>query len=278
MEELIGGETEGGTPHGSRTQSKRRRGSDGERSGDDSGTRAAHGRPLGRRLAVAAEDRPLGGDPFLAVIFGFPLYWMVTMSFKPQDEWNPPGKIYLGPPATRRSTNYTDILGHPAADERSSSAPFFVRRLPYDQEQPHRRRPAARCSRCSSGSSRPTGSGASGPAAACCRSRSSSCACSRRSRSSSRCCSCSPYLGLWDTSGGLVIVYGAVTFPFVVWLMRSFFQEVPREIGGGGDRRRLHPVGRVLQGGAAAGEGRPRRDGAVRLHPQLVGLPDRARA
>jgi multiple sugar transport system permease protein len=38
------------------------------------------------------------------------------------------------------------------------------------------------------------------------------------------------YLGLWDTIPGLVIIYGAVTFPFVVWLMRSFFQEVPREV------------------------------------------------
>ena len=38
------------------------------------------------------------------------------------------------------------------------------------------------------------------------------------------------YLGLWDTLQGLIILYAAVTFPFVVWLMRSFFQEVPREI------------------------------------------------
>ena len=38
------------------------------------------------------------------------------------------------------------------------------------------------------------------------------------------------YLGLWDTLEGLVILYAAVTFPFVVWLMRSFFQEVPREV------------------------------------------------
>jgi multiple sugar transport system permease protein len=38
------------------------------------------------------------------------------------------------------------------------------------------------------------------------------------------------YLHLWNTLQGLVIIYGAVTFPFVVWLMRSFFQDVPREI------------------------------------------------
>jgi multiple sugar transport system permease protein len=38
------------------------------------------------------------------------------------------------------------------------------------------------------------------------------------------------YLHLWNTLEGLIIIYGAVTFPFVVWLMRSFFQDVPREI------------------------------------------------
>ena len=35
---------------------------------------------------------------------------------------------------------------------------------------------------------------------------------------------------LGHARGALIILYGAVTFPFVVWLMRSFFQEVPREI------------------------------------------------
>lgn len=35
---------------------------------------------------------------------------------------------------------------------------------------------------------------------------------------------------LVDTWYGLVIIYGVVTFPFVVWLMRSFFDDVPREL------------------------------------------------
>jgi multiple sugar transport system permease protein len=35
---------------------------------------------------------------------------------------------------------------------------------------------------------------------------------------------------IWNTLLGLIVLYGAVTFPFVVWLLRSFFQEVPREI------------------------------------------------
>lgn len=37
-------------------------------------------------------------------------------------------------------------------------------------------------------------------------------------------------LRLVDTWYGLSIVYGVVTFPFVVWLMKSFFDEVPREL------------------------------------------------
>jgi ABC-type glycerol-3-phosphate transport system permease component len=37
-------------------------------------------------------------------------------------------------------------------------------------------------------------------------------------------------LHLVDTWYGLSIVYGVVTFPFVVWLMKSFFDEVPREL------------------------------------------------
>lgn len=45
-----------------------------------------------------------------------------------------------------------------------------------------------------------------------------------------------PVMFMWsafrmiDTWYGLVIVYGVVTFPFVVWLMKSFFDEVPREL------------------------------------------------
>jgi multiple sugar transport system permease protein len=37
-------------------------------------------------------------------------------------------------------------------------------------------------------------------------------------------------LRMVDTWYGLVIIYGVVTFAFVVWLMKSFFDEVPREL------------------------------------------------
>src|SRR5205823_4508126 len=46
----------------------------------------------------------------MAGTFGFPLYWTVTMSFKPQEEWNPPGKVFWFPHHPTVS-NFTDILG-----------------------------------------------------------------------------------------------------------------------------------------------------------------------
>jgi multiple sugar transport system permease protein len=174
--------------------------------------------------------RPLGrwaGILLLGALFAFPLYWTVTMSFKPVDEWNPPGKVYWFPDKPTVS-NYTDILGIEGVSNvfftgRSRSALSFIynsliaaglgtllalavgvfaaygiarfraggRMLPFQILQLRMFPPIAIII---------------------------------------------PllfmwvYLGLWDTLQGLVILYAAVTFPFVVWLMRSFFQEVPREV------------------------------------------------
>jgi multiple sugar transport system permease protein len=163
----------------------------------------------------------------MAGTFGFPLYWTVTMSFKPQDEWNPPGKVFWYPHQPTVS-NFTDILGiaHESSiffsgRSRSALTPIYHsliaagggtalallvgifaaygiarfraggRLLPFQILQLRMFPPIAIII---------------------------------------------PllfmwvYLDLWDTLQGLVILYAAVTFPFVVWLMRSFFQEVPREI------------------------------------------------
>ena len=38
------------------------------------------------------------------------------------------------------------------------------------------------------------------------------------------------YLGLIDTWYGLALVYGIVTMPFAFWLMKTFFDDMPREI------------------------------------------------
>ncbi|MFN8187160.1 MAG: carbohydrate ABC transporter permease [Gaiellales bacterium] len=164
----------------------------------------------------------------IGLLFAFPLYWTVTMSFKPLAEWNPPGKVYWFP-ENPTLENYQKVLGvgggkrSPFATERSRSAIGYLKNsavvsvggtllalvigiftaygiarfraggkmLPFQILQLRMFPPIAIII---------------------------------------------PLLfmfveiGIWNTWGGLIILYGAVTFPFVVWLMRSFFQEVPREI------------------------------------------------
>jgi multiple sugar transport system permease protein len=38
-------------------------------------------------------------------------------------------------------------------------------------------------------------------------------------------------VGLLDNRLGLILIYGALNVPFVIWLMRSFFEEIPRDLG-----------------------------------------------
>ena len=38
------------------------------------------------------------------------------------------------------------------------------------------------------------------------------------------------FLGLIDTWYGLALVYGIVTMPFAFWLMKTFFDDMPRDI------------------------------------------------
>lgn len=163
----------------------------------------------------------------LAGTFGFPLYWTVTMSFKPVQEWNPPGKVYWFPDKATVS-NYTDILGI-----QGPSSVFFTGRsrsaLPYIE----RSLIAAGFGTllalvvgvfAAYGIARFRAGGRLLPFQIL------------QLRMFPPIAIIIPllfmwvYLDLWDTLQGLVILYGAVTFPFVVWLMRSFFQEVPREI------------------------------------------------
>jgi multiple sugar transport system permease protein len=163
----------------------------------------------------------------LAVVFGFPLYWTVTMSFKPLDEWNPPGKVYWYPHNPTVS-NYTDILGIQGptsgffSDRSRSALPYIKNSLIAAS--------AGTVLALVVGIFAAYGIG--------------------RFRAGGRLLPFQilqlrmfppiaiiipllfmwVYLDLWDTLEGLVILYAAVTFPFVVWLMRSFFQEVPREV------------------------------------------------
>lgn len=181
-------------------------------------------KPAGRIVAVV-----LAG-----ALFAFPLYWVVTMSFKPLPEWNPPGKTFWWPDEPTLE-NYEKIIGISSGEKsvfatarsRSAIEPLVNsilasvggtilalvvgiftaygiarfraggRMLPFQILQLRMFPPIAIII---------------------------------------------PLLfmyveiGLWNKEYfgwlnlGLIILYGAVTFPFVVWLMRSFFQEVPREI------------------------------------------------
>jgi multiple sugar transport system permease protein len=175
-------------------------------------------RPAGRILAIV----------FLGLLFAFPLYWTVTMSFKPRPEWNPPGKVYWWPDNPTIS-NYTNILGL----QEQGSGVFATQR-----------------SRSAIGplkNSLITATAGTGLALIIGIFTAYGIA---RFRAGGRTL---PFqilqlrmfppiaiiipllfmwveVGLWNTYAGLVILYGAVTFPFVVWLLRSFFQEVPREI------------------------------------------------
>ncbi len=37
-------------------------------------------------------------------------------------------------------------------------------------------------------------------------------------------------IGLYNTHGGLIFAYQLITLPFTIWMLRSFFQEIPTEI------------------------------------------------
>jgi multiple sugar transport system permease protein len=37
-------------------------------------------------------------------------------------------------------------------------------------------------------------------------------------------------VGLYDTYIGLILIYQLITFPLMVWMMRSFFEDVPKEL------------------------------------------------
>jgi multiple sugar transport system permease protein len=165
----------------------------------------------------------------LAAIFGFPLYWVVTMSFKPQAEWNPPGKVFWFPdqPTIQNYEKILDIGG-------GEGASIF----------------ATQRSRSALGPLKNSAIAAVGGTILALAVGIFTAYGIARFRAGGRML---PFqilqlrmfppiaiiipllfmfveIGLWNTHWALIILYGAVTFPFVVWLMRSFFQEVPREI------------------------------------------------
>ncbi len=182
-------------------------------------TRTSALRPAGRVIAVLV----------IGAFFLFPLYWTVTMAFKPQDEWAPiSGKIFWAP-AHWTLNNLTESLGITQPESR------FFGSAPIDASQPFIHSLVASLGGtlmamligvfAAYGIARFRAGGKMLPFQIL------------QLRMFPPIVILIPilimftYLNLVDTYWGLILVYGAVTFPFVVWLMRSFFQEVPKEIG-----------------------------------------------
>jgi multiple sugar transport system permease protein len=182
----------------------------------------------GRATALRPAGRVLGIG-VIGLFFLFPLYWLVTMAFKPQDEWSPvSGKIYWLP-GHWTLDNFGQALGITTPNTQFFSA------APVDASRPivHSLIAAGGGTLlalvigvfAAYGIARFRAGGKALPFQIL------------QLRMFPPIVVIIPllimfaYLGLVDTYWALILVYGAVTFPFVVWLMRSFFQEVPREIG-----------------------------------------------
>ena len=168
------------------------------------------------------------GIAILGAGFVFPLYWMVTMSFKPQDEWNPVGRTIWFPEHPTLD-NYKNVLGL------GSESSVFFQASSTDASTAILHSAIAAGGGtilalvvgviAAYGIARFRAGGALLPFQIL------------QLRMFPPVAIIIPllimlaYLKLFDTYWGLWLVYAAVTFPFVVWLMRSFFQELPREIG-----------------------------------------------
>jgi len=168
-----------------------------------------------------------------AALFAFPLYWTVTMSFKPLPEWNPPGKVFWVPDEPTLD-NYRSIFGiQTGGGGDSALGDILANRsrsaLPFLQNSVIAATGGTLLALvvgifAAYGIARFRAGGPMLPFQIL------------QLRMFPPIAIIIPllfmwvYLGIWDSLLGLIILYGAVTFPFVVWLMRSFFQEVPREI------------------------------------------------
>jgi multiple sugar transport system permease protein len=163
----------------------------------------------------------------LFLLYAFPLYWTLTMSFKPLEEWNPPGKVYWWPDNWTLS-NFEDILGL-----KGQEGAFFTGRSRSALD------PLLNSAIASIGGTLLAVVLGVLAAYAIARYRAGGRVLPfqiLQLRMFPPIAIVIPllfmfvYLNLWDTLWGLILIYAAVTFPFVVWLMRSFFQEVPREL------------------------------------------------
>ena len=87
-------------------------------------------------------------------------------------------------------------------------------------------------------------------------------------------------LGLIDTKASLIIAYCTVAVPFCAWMLRGYFDTIPKRARRGRGARRPRSVRHVLAGDPAAGPARPGGHGVLHL-PHGVGrgrLRDRLHA
>jgi multiple sugar transport system permease protein len=180
----------------------------------------------GERHAVAL------GRMLLIVValaaFLFPVYWTVTMALKPQPEWTPSGQQVYWLPAEPTTVNFERIFGKTEATD-------FLTSSPVNATRPIINSLTASVfgtllalvvgTAAAYGISRFRAGGKMLPFSIL------------QMRMFPPIAVIIPvlflwvYLGIFDSLVGLILMYAAVTFPFVVWLMRSFFDEIPREVG-----------------------------------------------
>lgn len=162
-----------------------------------------------------------------AGLFMFPVYWVITMSIKPQAEWNPPTGKTFWIPENPTLDNYKNIFGIQGAGEfltsasRDASTPIYTSLLAAGGGTLFA---VAVGVLAAYGIARWRAGGRILPFQIL------------QLRMFPPVAIIIPVLIMWvfldlfDTRWGLIIIYGAITFPFVVWLTRSYFQEVPREL------------------------------------------------
>jgi multiple sugar transport system permease protein len=162
-------------------------------------------------------------------VFLFPIYWIVTMAIKPQEEWSPTeGKVFWKPQSPTFD-NFHSLFGGGSNNDIS-----FLTATPVDATGPIISSLLTAVGgtlvamlvgvAAAYGMARFRAGGALLPFQIL------------QLRMFPPIAVIIPILFLWtylhlfDSVAGLILIYGAVTFPFVVWLMRSFFQEIPPEI------------------------------------------------
>ncbi len=178
-----------------------------------------------RKLLTAIRTVVVG---FTLVVFLFPVYWTVTMAFKPASEWQPSGKTYWVP-QNPTVGNFKRLFGaNPTGSDVLISTPIdatgsIVNSLIVSIGGTLLALLVGTAT--AYGISRYRAGGKILPFAIL------------QLRMFPPIAVIIPILFLWtylhmyDSRKGLILIYAAVTFPFVVWLMRSFFDEIPREIG-----------------------------------------------